>query len=145
MALIDVQKLTNGRLLSNGSAAIGAAGDNDPTQSQQTVYIDYELTTAYRRADGQEGVQFGLDGLPVNFDGQRVSVYIGSDYSLQLFDSAGGQIQPDAMQIGLSAGGSLGFDGVASATTLGSVIGSKEAFDGNGDTLGFIPIYDSIT
>lgn len=61
---------------------------------------------------------------------------------LQLIHSSGDVVAPSGK---IRALGGLGVGNSAAATTLGSVTKKIEVFDENGSSIGFLPVYDSIT
>ena len=58
-----------------------------------------------------------------------------------LTGAQGLRISPDGK---LKAQGGLGVGNAAAATTLGNIVGKTEVFDVEGNSLGFLPIYDGI-
>lgn len=110
MAHIDLQKLTTSGPLSNGYAAINLGDVETPAPPYATVYIDKDYTIPYEREDGKlystNGVQLDMAGEAVKKGGQRTNIYIGNDYSLQLFDSSAGKFWPSALRVTVGGSGS---------------------------------------
>lgn len=98
MAIIDVQKISNGELPAGGQLLIGLSGNNEPELNPIPVFTDFLFVN-----EVNPPFTLDLDGYPL-VNGQRVSLYSNTNYSLQIVDRNGAPFFVDAKQITLEAG-----------------------------------------
>lgn len=98
MALIEVQKISNGELPRGGKAYFGLFGNEEPETNPIQVYIDFELTEPLDLSISSLGVDLDRDGY-TTVNGQRTDLYIGVDFSFMIRDSKGARFWQQARQI----------------------------------------------
>lgn len=103
---------------------------------------------------GSVGLTF--DSSNVNISGGIVAQKGGASFTVDVSSTTlavisfnGSVMYGDANGINMGANllvqGHLGVGNIVAGTTLGTVVRSMEIFDADNNSLGFIPVYDSIT
>ena len=83
MSYIYPQWISNNQTLSGGKIFIGAAGTN-PVDSPISVYTDPAFTESISTP-----VDLDFDGMPIDVEGNRLSLYFNADYTMQIKDKYG--------------------------------------------------------
>ena len=131
----DVITGDNIRLKHHGLEIIGTSASVTESQLGQNAGPALRLgksTDAYSRA--------GIDTEGIHYWGPGGATSTG--YDTNLYRSAANTLKTDDKFLATAG---LGIGNSASATTPGSVVRKMEVFDASGASLGFVPIYGSIT
>lgn len=97
MALIEVQKISNGELPRGGKAYFGIFGNEEPEDNPIQVFTDFELTQPLDLSISSLGVDLDRDGYTLVL-GQRTDLYIAVDFSFMIRDSKGARFWQKARQ-----------------------------------------------
>lgn len=97
MALIEVQKISNGELPRGGKAYFGIFGNEEPENNPIQVFTDFLLTKPLDLSISSLGVDLDRDGMTL-VNGQRTSLYIAVDFSFMIRDSKGARFWTSAQQ-----------------------------------------------